>query len=32
LQAAGNAAIVIGGRGFDGVGEGFGWMIESLNQ
>jgi hypothetical protein len=32
LQAAGNAAIVIGGRGFGGSFGGFGWMIESLNQ
>ncbi len=32
LQAAGNCASVIGGRGFGGFSGGFGWMIESLNQ
>jgi hypothetical protein len=32
LQAGGNCASVIGGRGFGGFGGGFGRMIESLNQ
>lgn len=32
LQASGNCASVIGGRGFGGSFGGFGWMIESLNQ
>jgi hypothetical protein len=32
LQAGGNEAIVIGGFGFGGVGDGFGWRTESLNQ
>ena len=32
LQAGGRAAIVIGGFGLGGVGDGLGWRIESLNQ
>jgi hypothetical protein len=32
LQATGSDAIVIGGFGFGGVGGGFGWRTESLNQ
>jgi hypothetical protein len=32
LQAAGNCASVIGGRGFGGTFGGFGWRTESLNQ